>query len=348
MSKVYVSTVTYNNETTIGKAIESILNQTHTDWEYHITNNASTDKTGKIIEEYAQKDSRIKTYHNDKNSRELNELLAIQKNYMHNLKEDEYFCWLDGDDEYESNFMEDTLSYAKENNLDIVITGTEQLDSKTGEHLRYVNVSNFIADENNFTDFFVSAAMSISHVWGILYNHRAASNYTLDNNDFTGGGGDAYVIWNTIDASDRIGFLDGSYYKYYVNPHSQAKKSFNLIRLESSGKINDKVRDVISKKVAVLSEPLENTLTNLFVHHLNYSVYVLYESDLSIVRKIEGVTKVLFNKRFQQAIESSHDKTNAKNILNYCSKILGQGQKVIKGKSIDKAIKRYLQLNKMC
>jgi glycosyltransferase involved in cell wall biosynthesis len=65
--KVSVIMPAYNSEKYIGEAIESILNQTFTDFEFIILNDGSTDNTAKIIKEYAKKDKRIRFINNKKN-----------------------------------------------------------------------------------------------------------------------------------------------------------------------------------------------------------------------------------------------------------------------------------------
>ncbi|MCX4304592.1 MAG: glycosyltransferase family A protein [Acetatifactor sp.] len=64
---IYVRTCAYNSEKTLKRAIESILNQTYEDFEYHILDNGSTDCTGEIIREYASRDKRIVPYYSCKN-----------------------------------------------------------------------------------------------------------------------------------------------------------------------------------------------------------------------------------------------------------------------------------------
>lgn len=56
----------YNAEEYLVEAIESILNQTFSDFEFLIVDDASTDKSVDIINSYD--DERIKLIHNDKNS----------------------------------------------------------------------------------------------------------------------------------------------------------------------------------------------------------------------------------------------------------------------------------------
>jgi len=50
----------YNAEKYIGAAIESVLNQTFSDWELIIADDCSTDSTPEIAKSYAAQDSRIR------------------------------------------------------------------------------------------------------------------------------------------------------------------------------------------------------------------------------------------------------------------------------------------------
>lgn len=54
----------YNGEEYIRECVESVLAQTHTNWECIIVNNCSTDRTLEIIQEYAARDARIRIVNN--------------------------------------------------------------------------------------------------------------------------------------------------------------------------------------------------------------------------------------------------------------------------------------------
>ena len=93
ISRVSVLMPAYNAEKYIGEAIESILNQTFTDFEFIIVNDGSTDNTAKIIEEYAAKDKRIKFVNNSKNKG----LISVLNEGL-DLCHGEYIARMDSDD----------------------------------------------------------------------------------------------------------------------------------------------------------------------------------------------------------------------------------------------------------
>jgi len=62
---VSVCTPVYNGGKFLDRCIQGVLNQTFTDFEYIIVDNASTDDTREIIEHYRERDSRIKVFRNE-------------------------------------------------------------------------------------------------------------------------------------------------------------------------------------------------------------------------------------------------------------------------------------------
>jgi len=91
--KVSVLMTAYNSQAYIGLAIESILNQTFSDFEFLIVDDCSTDSTWQIISDYAKKDLRLKAFKNESN-------LGISKNrnQLINLVNTEFIAWQDADD----------------------------------------------------------------------------------------------------------------------------------------------------------------------------------------------------------------------------------------------------------
>ena len=65
--KVSIITPSWNSEKYIAKTIDSVQKQSYTEWEMVIVDDCSTDSTCRIVEEYMQKDSRIRLIRQEKN-----------------------------------------------------------------------------------------------------------------------------------------------------------------------------------------------------------------------------------------------------------------------------------------
>jgi hypothetical protein len=91
---VSVVTPVYNRARFIGLAIESVQQQTLTDWEYVIVDNGSTDGTQDVVKSYASKDARVRLVQNDRN------VIALALNIGVRHAQGKYVAQLDSDDEY--------------------------------------------------------------------------------------------------------------------------------------------------------------------------------------------------------------------------------------------------------
>ena len=61
--KISIIMPVYNTQQYLPQAIDSIISQTFTDWELLLLDDGSTDRSGKICDDYAAKDSRIRVIH---------------------------------------------------------------------------------------------------------------------------------------------------------------------------------------------------------------------------------------------------------------------------------------------
>lgn len=118
--------ITYNREQYVRNMIEDILGQTYTNFEYIIIDNGSTDASGKIADEYARNDKRIKVIH-------LNEPKSIGCARNLGLKKSigEYIAYVDDDDRVEPDFLEFLMSLIEEHNADISMCGATEGDGTT-------------------------------------------------------------------------------------------------------------------------------------------------------------------------------------------------------------------------
>ncbi len=110
MTLVSILIPVFNTEKYIGLAIQSILNQTYTDFELVVVDDCSSDKTYEICAKYASTDKRIKLYRNEKN-------LGMMQNWNHGLSlcHGEYWGKLDADDYWAPTMIEESLFILRAN-----------------------------------------------------------------------------------------------------------------------------------------------------------------------------------------------------------------------------------------
>lgn len=92
----------YNGETFIRETLDSILGQSFADFALIICDNASTDATQEICDEYQCRDARITYLRNQKN-------IGAGPNYrraFHSCPETEFFKWAAHDDPYDPSYLE--------------------------------------------------------------------------------------------------------------------------------------------------------------------------------------------------------------------------------------------------
>lgn len=117
---VTIITPAYNCSAYIEECIESVLSQTYQNWEMIIINDKSTDQTQSIVERYVEKDNRIKLYHQEKNTG-----AAIARNKAIELSKGRFIAFLDSDDIWKPNKLENQINFMINNNYGFTFTSYE-------------------------------------------------------------------------------------------------------------------------------------------------------------------------------------------------------------------------------
>ena len=105
----------YNVEKYLERCIDSILKQTYSDLEILLIDDGSSDKSGKICDEYAKKDNRIKVIHKKNGG-----ISDVRNVGIENAKGD-YIGFVDSDDYIADDMFETLYKLSNENNADISI-----------------------------------------------------------------------------------------------------------------------------------------------------------------------------------------------------------------------------------
>ena len=117
---ITVFTPNYNKAEYLPETIESILNQTCSNFEYIIIDDCSSDKSWEIINRYAEKDNRIKAFRNETN---LKIVETRNKGFELSSSQSKYFAIIDSDDVALPDRLETQITFL-ENNLEYGLVGS--------------------------------------------------------------------------------------------------------------------------------------------------------------------------------------------------------------------------------
>ena len=117
MPKISIIVPIYNAEKVLKRCVDSILNQSYKNFELILINDGSKDKSIDIINEYKEKDERIKVIDNK------NKGVSETRNIGIKTSKGEYIQFIDADDFIDPYMIEETLKEIEKNKADSVITG---------------------------------------------------------------------------------------------------------------------------------------------------------------------------------------------------------------------------------
>jgi len=150
MPEVSIITPCYNSSKFLQQTIDSVLNQTFTDWEWLITDDKSTDHSVEIIRKV--NDERIKLTVAEKNGG-----AGHARNLSLEKASGRFITFLDADDFWEPNFLEEMVSFMKKENAELAYSNYSRCD----ENL-IPKIDDFKADKNvSFNNLLKTCRLSL-------------------------------------------------------------------------------------------------------------------------------------------------------------------------------------------
>ena len=161
----------YNGEKTINNTIESILNQTHNNFQLIIVDDGSTDKTSDICKKYIGKN--VEYYSNS------NHGVSYSRNFALEKSKGKYLTFVDSDDEYENQYLEKMLTLMKQNNSDLVCCGYKTFDKIEKE---FSSLKNIFSSKEDFVETLQNELL-FNQIWNKMYKLDIIKKYDIKFDD---------------------------------------------------------------------------------------------------------------------------------------------------------------------
>lgn len=213
MKKDLVSVIVpvYNVEPYLSKSLDSIISQTYSNIEIILVDDGSKDASGKICDEYAARDSRIRVLH------KKNGGVSRARNVGLDLASGEYVSFVDGDDVIDKDYIIIMIQEMRQGNFDIVRLSWERGGRNFTYNVCFDKNGKKVIDENNIDNIKLCA-----NIWGLFKNDTGIRfDESLKNGEDS-----LFVIENLIKSKKhRMLLMNKPFYHYTIVPKSASELS---------------------------------------------------------------------------------------------------------------------------
>lgn len=308
----------YNVEKYLEQCVNSIINQSYKDIEIILVNDGSTDNSGNICNELAQKDNRIIVIHKENGG------LGLARNSGLDVAKGEYVTFVDSDDYIETNSIEDMYNMVVEEKIDTCIGGFIRVLDDTTVVGRKQYESKIYENEKVLTELLPKLIGSSTKekdairmsVWNAMYSMKI-----IKDNNLRFPSERQYISEDIIFDLDyykyakRVAISDNCNYNYRVNVESLTK-SYNPKRFELTKALYQKELEKI-KELNIFEQADYRLKRQLFIYiKACIKQENIKKSKLTYTQALKNIKNICEDEMVQNAIN------------NYPVKDLGIKQKV--------------------
>lgn len=212
MAQVSIITPVYNASAFLEDTINCVLNQTFQDWEWLLTDDQSTDRSVAIIQQFS--DPRIKLISADKNGG-----AGHARNLSLREATGDYITFLDADDFWEPNFLEEMIAFMKREKIELAYSNYARCDENLNPQ-----IADFVADtEVTFGNLLKTCRLSLLST---MYDSRRVGKEYFPE----GTKREDHVMWLNLLKKIHVGKpFPKTMAKYRMHPQSISRKKTNIM-----------------------------------------------------------------------------------------------------------------------
>lgn len=238
--KVSIIIPIYNVENWLDECIDSVVGQTYKNLEIILVDDGSTDKSGRICDEWKEKDGRISVVH------KKNGGLSSARNAGLDIFTGMYVTFLDSDDYIELNTIEEMLKCMKEQEADIVSCAMNKIINGEIVQSRDINEERTYLQKDLLDGFYYYRDGLCGSVCDKLFKADFFESLRfpegLNSEDY-------YVLFNIYLRTKKMFYNNQCFYNYRIRENSICttyeitEHSFDKI------KISDKIKQLTEKEI---------------------------------------------------------------------------------------------------
>lgn len=265
MPKISIICPVYNAEIYIERCVESIQNQSLSDWELILVNDKSTDNSKCVLTQLAERDKRIKVLEQEQNH---GPMIARQRGIE--KSEGEYILFCDIDDTLPNNALLKLYNKAIDNKSDIVCGGYNQI-LLDGRIIPFITRKEEYGKDSSELLKAIFARDVPQSLWAKLFKSSIVDK-NMKVFDKMKNGEDAYVLFQIIENAHSVSYLDINVYNYYQTPNSSTQRRLNKRAIEDMFIVNAQKKALIEKYPHIKRQIVNNISESILsLYHMSYN-----------------------------------------------------------------------------
>ena len=292
MCEVSIIVPVYNVEKYLNKCISSILEQSFTDFELILVDDGSKDNSGRICDEYKDRDSRIKVMHQGNGG------LSAARNIGIELSEGRYVTFIDSDDFIHPNMLETLYNNILESEAEISICDYhlvyegKEISPKVGDNNTrlYTNIEGVkrIVEKSEAS---MIIACSKLYRRSLFCDIRFPAGKCHE---------DEFVTYKLFYKSSKIVVTEAKLYYYLKRSNSITGSTYSIKRLEKL--------EALEEAIMFFKNENNKELTNLaeFRYLLNIQIaFYRVKYEMNHNKGIMDKLKIQYNQKFNEFEEGN-------------------------------------------
>ena len=261
------------------RCLSSIERQTFKNYKVYIIDDGSFDEVRNFLDEYVRDKDEVIVKH------VVNGGVSRARNIGIDSSSAEYLTFVDSDDTLEENFLEEAFSLIKDNDLDLVIGGYNEVKNGEVVKVRKCDDGFYIYDKSNLDlvmDKLLSGklrednkkigSLPTGRIYTRLYKRSVLGDLRF--NSSLGMSEDTLFMIDFMDRVKQIGLSSSVWYNYYINDYSISRR-----------KVSDKV---INDHMMFIEEVYKRMLVEDDLRIKNAYIFRVFKSLINLVDLIKS------------------------------------------------------------
>lgn len=255
--KISIIIPVYNVEEYLPRCIDSLRNQSFQNLEIILVDDGSPDNSGKICDEYALKDDRIKVIHKE-NGRAYD-----ARNKGLDIATGDFIGFMDSDDFIHPEMYQSLYNLLTDYNTDIAQCSFTKVQS--GEIIPPVpdNSPRVFSNEGALAQLYSDVSIEFAVIWNKIYKKELVQNVRFKKAFIHD---DEFFTYKLFYAATKVVAIDSEFYYYYQSPNSMIRSPFSARKMEYAEAMEERLTFFREKR-----------LTDLYtLAQKKYCLWILY------------------------------------------------------------------------